>query len=123
MGSRPDGWWRDRPGAQARLAALADRWQRTVGQPVCLVFDGPADPGVLRRTRAGFEVRYSGSTAANSADTLIVEVATALHHGAEPLTVVTSDQGLRDRLPASLGTMGAGAFRRRLDAAAPPADR
>jgi hypothetical protein len=40
MGARPDGWWRDRAAAAARLAAQVDAFARGVGHPVVLVFDG-----------------------------------------------------------------------------------
>src|SRR4051812_45855217 len=36
IGTRPDGWWRDRPGAQRRLVGeLA-----ALGEPLTVVFDG-----------------------------------------------------------------------------------
>src|SRR4051812_46215825 len=97
IGSRPDGWWRDRQGAQRRpvgeLAAL--------GEPVRVVFDGAAhdtDPP------PGVAVAF-----APHADDAIAALA-------EPgVRVVTSDRGLAERVRAAGGeTLGAGAFSERL---------
>lgn len=40
IGSRPDGWWRDRRGAQARLARELAAWAAATGVRVEVVFDG-----------------------------------------------------------------------------------
>ena len=42
MGARPDGWWRDRGAAAARLARRIDAFARDGGEPVALYFDGGA---------------------------------------------------------------------------------
>jgi hypothetical protein len=39
MGSRPDGWWRDRPAAMQRLVRPSTTWPET-GDEVAVVFDG-----------------------------------------------------------------------------------
>ena len=98
IGSRPDGWWRDRPGAQRRLVhALA-----AVGEPLTVVFDGrehdTEPPG-------GIEV-----VIAPHADDVIAERA------GPGVRVVTSDRGLADRVRARGGEVEpAKAFRERLD--------
>ena len=40
MGSRPDGWWRDRSGAARRLIAELDPVARRCGGEWMIVFDG-----------------------------------------------------------------------------------
>src|SRR4051812_28211237 len=63
IGTRPDGWWRDRRSAQRRLVAQL----AALGEPLTVVFDGrehPVDaPG-------GIEVRF-----ARHADDAIAELA------------------------------------------------
>lgn len=115
MGARADGWWRDRAAAAGRLTAELDRWQRDLGEPVIVVFDGPEVADLTARSRTGFTVRCSGSRAPDAADDVIVELVDALF--VEPdLGVVTSDAGLVARLPPGVRVEGAGRFLRRLQA-------
>jgi hypothetical protein len=85
VGSRPDGWWRDRPGAQRRLVhELA-----ALGEPLTVVFDGrPHDT----EPPDGVEVRF-----APHADDAIAELA------GPGVTVITSDRGLAGRVRARGG--------------------
>ena len=112
IGSRPDGWWRDRPAAMRGLAAdLAEHARRT-GDEVVVVFDG--QPFELDDT-AGVEVRFATRRGPNAADD---DIAAIVEADAEPdgLTVVTSDSKLAERVRAAGGEVrGAGAFRRRLE--------
>jgi broad specificity phosphatase PhoE len=57
VGARPDGWWRDRTAAMARLTAALDALARETGDPVTVVFDGrprdvPAERVEVRLRRA-----------------------------------------------------------------------
>jgi Uncharacterized BCR, YaiI/YqxD family COG1671 len=82
IGSRPDGWWRDRQGAQRRLVAALG----AVGEPVTVVFDGrphDTDPPT------GVSVAF----AAVADDEIAGRVAPGDR-------VVTSDRGLADRVRA-----------------------
>lgn len=103
IGSRPDGWWRDRTGAMRRLAGELAQWAGATGETVTLVLDG--------RTRdlgehPGVEIRF-----APVADDLIVELAMA----ADDVAVATSDRGLIARLDAAGARVEpATAFRARL---------
>lgn len=99
VGSRPDGWWADRPGAVRRLIASLDAFARTTGDEVTVVFDGRSGP-----SGTDVEVRFSPH-----ADDLIAQLA------APGITVVTSDAGLRARLPTSTNVVGAGTFRHRIE--------
>ena len=115
MGARADGWWRDRAAAAGRLADELDRWQRAHGDPVIVVFDGPAIVDLTGRSRPGFTVRCSGSRAPDAADDVIVELVDSLYVDPD-LGVVTSDAGLVARLPPGVHVEGAGRFLRRLHA-------
>ena len=106
IGSRPDGWWRDRRGAMRRLAKqLAAHSDRT-GDDVMVVFDGAP----FELEPEGIEVRFATRSGPDAADDDIAALA-------EPgITVVTSDSNLAGRVRAAGGEVtGAGAFRRRLD--------
>ena len=108
VGSRPDGWWRDRRAAMRRLVAALDSYAASEPPPgdVVVVFDGA--PFDLRAERV--EVRFASRRGPNAADDDIAELA-----GAGTL-VVTSDADLERRArERGAEVMGAGAFRRKLD--------
>jgi hypothetical protein len=100
VGSRPDGWWRDRAGAARKLlvnlAALHERLEMT---DVVVILEGAArgavsgpdapDVGGLRVVLAD----GSGD------DTIAAETAEISADGTDPdVTVVTADRGLRQRI-------------------------
>ena len=82
MGSRPDGWWRDRRGAARRLAEQVSALARAEGGEWTLVFDGspPKDgaPGF-----EGLAVEYAASRGRNGADDHIVRLLAELPPGAD----------------------------------------
>ncbi|VAZ76107.1 hypothetical protein LAUMK4_02837 [Mycobacterium persicum] len=98
IGSRPDGWWKDRHGAMVALVGKLDRWAADVrgarGHAVTVVFERP--PSRPIRSSA-VEVAYAPEAAANSADDEIVRLVQA---DAQPdaIAVVTSDKALTDRV-------------------------
>jgi hypothetical protein len=101
VGSRPDGWWRDRPGAAARLL---DRLETALGTgavvgPVVVVLEGAARAGAAagRRSPPGLTVVHA-DTDGDSA--IVAEVSTLLAGGTDT-TVVTADRGLRARVLAA----------------------
>ena len=105
VGSRPDGWWRDRAGAAARLlAGLAAALRAgTLDGPVVVVLEGAARAGApaAGTTAPGLRVVH----AAEDGDSAIVaEVATLVSAG-EDAAVVTADRGLRERVRAAGGTV------------------
>ena len=128
MGSRPDGWWRDRDAAQRRLVADLEAAARGSGREWTLVFDG-APPSRARGNVSappeeeagaspdGVRVEYAKRKGANAADDRIVELIEALPEGTDAV-VYTSDSGLRERA-AALGARveGAGALLRRIASA------
>jgi hypothetical protein len=97
-GSRPDGWWRDRPAAATRLAVALDRWQAADGTPVVLVLDGQPVDAVAGLARPGLEVRFAPG-GRDAADDAIVELVGQRYADEPDLTVVTADRGLIARLP------------------------
>ena len=89
VGSRPDGWWRDRAAAAARLAAALQTWvDADPEREVVLVLEGAARPGHEPGGNGGLFVVH----AAASGDDEIVRQAA----GAD--LVVTSDRELRERV-------------------------
>ena len=104
IGSRPDGWWRDRQGAMRRLVIALDEVRDY--DPVLVVLDGK--PFDLDGKRV--EVRFASRRGPNAADDDIAAIA------GEGDTVVTSDAELERRVrERGAEVIGAGAFRRRLD--------
>ena len=112
MGSRPDGWWRDRRGAQRRLVERLESFAAARDEPVTVVFDGrPHQTGGGERVAVAF-ARRAGPDAADDDVAALV----ARHPDPTSLTVVTSDAALAERVRTAGGeVVGAGAFLRRLD--------
>ena len=97
MGSRPDGWWRNRSAAARRL--LADLAPLARGSGVwTVVFDGPAPIETPLQTGT-LRVEYAARDGADAADDRIVELISDLPSGTGAL-VYTSDRRLRDRASA-----------------------
>jgi hypothetical protein len=112
MGSRPDGWWRDRAGAARRLIGEIRDWAGE--DDVIVVLD--AGPDDLLGAARGVEVVRSPRRGRNAADDEIVRLLETTYDPAET-TVATSDAELAARVRA-LGARveGAGTFRSRLSA-------
>lgn len=112
IGSRPDGWWRDRPGAMARLLEELGGLAGISGEEVRVVFDGRAPRDLP--AAAGVDVEFAPG-GRNSADDRIVEI---VANDPKPgsLRVVTSDRELAGRVSKhGAEAMGSGALRRELD--------
>ena len=107
IGSRPTGWWRDRPRAMRELVEELRRYAESHDEELTVVFDGlpfelPGDERV--------EVRFATRRGPNAADDDLEELARA------GTRVVTSDAGLARRARrAGAEVVGASAFRRLLD--------
>jgi predicted RNA-binding protein with PIN domain len=106
IGTRPDGWWKDRRAAMIALVEKLDRWAAAEGDQVTVVFERPPSQAI-RTTR--IEVTHAPRAAANSADDEIVRLVHADDRSHE-IRVVTSDKGLAERV-------------RNLGASVYPADR
>lgn len=119
IGSRADGWWRDRPAARRRLvgelAAFAAREREEGGSPpVAVVFDGRPTPGEAEAAEeSGVEATFAPG-GPNAADMVIADMVRRLE---EPggTTVVTSDAALAAQVRSAGGVvMGVVAFGRLL---------
>lgn len=102
VGSRPDGWWKDRPGAARRLherLAVAD----TSYDVVVLVLEGAAKGGVP----AGRDGHLRTVHAKGSGDDTIVEQTRLARDRGESVTVITADRFLRARVEG-LGALSMG---------------
>lgn len=109
MGSRPDGWWRDRAGAAARLcreiSALAERGVPEAGRPEILPPAGPVAFVLVLEGRARTAADSLGNLfpgirvvlAEKSGDDTIVGEVRFLRTNGERCLVVTADRELRRR--------------------------
>ena len=101
IGSRPDGWWKDRGRAMGALVENLDRWalgQTGQTDTVTVVFERPPSNPI---TSSLIEIAHAPKAAANSADDEIVRLVEADARPHE-IRVVTSDKALSDRVQ-SLG--------------------
>ena len=111
IGSRPTGWWRDRPGAMRGLVSELGEFAARGGDDVTVVFDGK--PFELEGD--GVHVMFATRRGRNAADDDIAALVEADPAPGE-LSVVTSDADLARRVrDAGAAVVGAGEFRRRLD--------
>ena len=113
IGSRPDGWWRDRAAAMRRLVAELEAFAEATGEKVTVLLDGrPLEPPLDATTVTVAFASRSGRDAADD------DIARHVAGDPEPgsLRVVTSDEALAERVREHGAEVhGAGGFRRRLD--------
>jgi len=97
IGSRPDGWWRDRDGAARRLHGRLEAFARRRGLDLVLVLDGAARSDW--HLEGLVEVVFARDVGFRTADDAIVAL---LERELEPaaVEVVTSDRALADRVRA-----------------------
>jgi len=97
IGSRPDGWWRDRRRAMATLVERLEQWAATEHADVTVVFEQPPSPPIESSV---ITVAHAPEPAANSADDEIVRLVRADGHP-ERIRVATSDRALSERVQAA----------------------
>jgi len=99
IGSRPDGWWRDRDGAARRLIASLQQLARDTGDRICVVLDGRPLEELPEGVHGGLLVAYATRAGRDAADDRIVH---EVGRDREPasLVVITSDRGLAERVRA-----------------------
>jgi predicted RNA-binding protein with PIN domain len=107
IGSRPDGWWRDRPAAMAALVSELEAFSQGSGERVEVVFDGrPVELPAHDAVAVGFAPSADDAIAARVAEDPDPTV----------LRVVTSDRELADRVRAAgAEVVSSGSFRATLD--------
>jgi len=97
IGSRPDGWWRDRGGAIERLVARVDRWAEGREERVTIMLE--REP--RRELRAArLEIAWASAPGADAADREIL----ARLPGwlvEDEVVVVTSDRDLKAKARAA----------------------
>jgi predicted RNA-binding protein with PIN domain len=111
IGSRPTGWWRDRPGAMRGLVEELEAFAEARGHEVTVVFDGKP----FELDSGSVDVMFASRRGRNAADD---DIAALVENDGQPdgLSVVTSDADLAARVRAAgAAVVGAGEFRRRLD--------
>jgi predicted RNA-binding protein with PIN domain len=112
IGTRPDGWWRDRDAAMARLVRELEDYAAATGDDVTVVFERHPSPP-LRSTV--IEIAAAPRPGPDAADH---EIARRVQADPDPasLIVATSDRWLADRVSAlGAAVVGAESFRARLD--------
>jgi predicted RNA-binding protein with PIN domain len=112
IGTRPDGWWRDRDAAMLRLVDRIERWAAAEGEDVVVVFERPPSPPIRSSV---IEVANAPRPKRDAADDEIIR---RLRQEPRPelVRVVTSDRWLADRAGA-IGAVvqGAEVFRSLID--------
>ena len=107
VGSRPDGWWRDRAGATARLLSrLASLTGRSLPGGLGCTHVVAVVEGAARDVAAPDGVTVV--RAPGSGDDALAAEAERLVAEGEDVLVVTADRGLRERLPAQVAVVGPG---------------
>jgi predicted RNA-binding protein with PIN domain len=97
IGSRPDGWWRDRDRAMSALVERIEWWAAAEGAEVTVVFERPLSPPIESAT---IKVANAPKAAPNSADDEIVRLVLADSDPAQ-IYVATSDRALSERVLAA----------------------
>ncbi len=112
IGSRPDGWWRDRHGAMVRLVELLERFAADSGEEVAVVFERRPSPPIDSDV---VEVAHAPRGGRDAADKEIVRRLEA-DPTPEQIRVVTSDRDLADQVRAlGAAVESAAPFRARLE--------
>lgn len=97
IGSRPDGWWRDRPAAIARLVGRVDRWAEGKEERVTVMLEHEPRQG-LEAERV--EIAWASSGGANAADReILARLPDWLSE--DEVVVVTSDRDLAAKARAA----------------------
>jgi hypothetical protein len=105
VGSRPDGWWRDRAGAAARLVSRLRRLAGS-GERIVVVLEGAARAGAAEADDGWCAVVHAPA----DGDEVVARLA------GEGVLVVTADRALAARVRAAGGeVVGPGWLLKRLD--------
>jgi predicted RNA-binding protein with PIN domain len=112
IGTRPDGWWRDRDGAMLRLVDMIERWAAVEGEDVVVVFERAPRPPIRSTV---IEVAHAPRPRRDAADDEIIR-RLKLEPRPGMVRVVTSDRWLADQATLlGAGVHGAEMFRSLLE--------
>ena len=112
IGTRPDGWWRDRDAAMAKLVDQLERFSAATGDDVTVVFERPPNPPLRSSV---IEIAHAPKRGADAADYEILRIVEA-HENPSSLHVVTSDNWLSTAARAAGAAVEPSAgFRTRLE--------
>jgi predicted RNA-binding protein with PIN domain len=112
IGTRPDGWWKDRHAAMVRLVDQLERFSAATGDDVTVVFERRPDPPISSPV---VEIAHAPRAGPNAADDEIVRRLRA-DPDPEQIRVVTSDRALADQMRFVNATVEpAEAFRRQIE--------
>ncbi|MGH2915864.1 MAG: NYN domain-containing protein [Solirubrobacteraceae bacterium] len=93
IGTRPDGWWRDRDAAMHRLVDAIERWAAREGEDVVVVFERRPSPPIRSTV---VEVAHAPRPGRDAADHEIVRRLRAEPTPAQ-VRVITSDRALAEQ--------------------------
>jgi predicted RNA-binding protein with PIN domain len=114
IGTRPDGWWKNRQAAMVRLVDQLERFAAATGDDITVVFEHPPNPAISSPV---VEIASAPRPGPNAADDEIVR---RLREDPDPekIRVVTSDHALADQARFLNATIEpAEAFRRQIESA------
>jgi len=112
IGTRPDGWWRDRDAAMARLVDRLERYSAETGDDVTVVFERKPNPPIRSTV---IQIAHARKRGPDAADFEIVKIVEA-DANPKSIQVVTSDRWLGDRVSALGATVfPSEPFRSRID--------
>ncbi len=112
IGTRPDGWWKDRHAAMVRLVDQLERWVAATGDDVTVVFERAPSPPI---TSPVVGIAHAPRPVPNAADDEIVRLLRE-DPNPEQVRVVTSDRALADQVRSlNASVEPAAAFRRELE--------
>jgi predicted RNA-binding protein with PIN domain len=112
IGTRADGWWRDRDAAMARLVDRLERWSAASGDDVTVVFERKPRPPIDSPL---VEIAHAPKPGPNAADDEIVRRVRA-DQDPRSIRVVTSDHVLGDLVRGLGATVEpAASFRDRIE--------
>jgi len=115
IGTRPDGWWRDRHAAMLRLVDTLERWAAETGDDVTVVFEQPPRPPIRSSV---IEVTHAPRPKANSGDFEIVR-RVGEEDDVRNVRVVTSDHWLTEQARAAGASVyGSATFRKEIEGSA-----
>lgn len=99
IGSRPDGWWRDRDGAVTRFVASLTRMANGLDTEVVVVIDGHPIDGLAAGRTGNLLVVYAPRHGPDAADDRIIELLDepSSTHDGRRIGLVTADRALRER--------------------------